>query len=461
MVGRDDATSDMADDVMAIPASRVWSQVAGKLRKQLSTESFQQWFANIVPVAVEDGELHLGVSDDFFADFLSSHYGDLIVGALQEVDGADSYRLTGGFLPAEEEAQVCSAPVSAAIPATPAPRVQNCNKHHTFANFVIGEENRYAYSAARRAAEEPGLFNPLFIHGNSGTGKTHLLQAVAHAVKEGNPQARVRYATCEEILNHYVDSLRTGQHAEFRSSMRDVDLLLVDDVHHLANKTQLQEQFFNAFNTLYNDNKQIILTSDRQPCEITGLEARLVSRFESGVTTEITVPGFETRLAILKMMQQEQIIKIDEAILRFIATNITANVRRLKGALLRLVAVSSVTMRNISMEDAERQLHKLIEEENAARVISIETIQQQVARYFELHVSDLLGDKRPRNIAEPRMIAMYLSRVLTNCSFPEIGQAFGKNHATIMNAMKKVPELCEKNETLRRSVALIERQLKR
>ncbi len=441
-------------------AALAWSRIAAKLRSRLAPVIFQQWFANIVPVDVEEQELHLGVSDDFFADYLTEHYGDMLRQALADIDGIADFRLTGGFGLPEDEPPVLQAAPEAPAAARREGQGPGRNRH-SFANFVIGEENRYAYSAARKTAEEPGIYNPLFIYGSSGTGKTHLLLAVAHEIQEGNPGAKVKYATCEEILNSYVDSLRNDRQSEFRASLREADVLLVDDVHHLGSKNALQEEFFNTFNTLYARNRQIILTSDRQPCEVKGLEARLVSRFESGVTTEITAPGFETRLAILKQQQQQQLPKLDEQILVFIATNITANVRRLKGALLRLVAYASGLGCKITMEIAEKVLAKLIEEENAAKMVSVETIQQQVARHFELHVSDLLSDKRPRNIAEPRMVAMYLSRKLTNCSFPEIGAAFGKNHATIMNAMKKVPEICERNEQMRRSVALIERQLKR
>ena len=331
---------------------------------------------------------------------------------------------------------------------------------HTFANFVVGEENRYAYAAANTAANTPGVYNPLYIYGGTGIGKTHLLQAVANQVLKKNSRAVVKYVTCEEFLNNYVDSLRSKRHSEFRSSVRKVDVILVDDVHMLANKTQLQEEFFNTFNSLYNENKQIILTSDKQPCEIVGLEDRLVSRFESGVTTEISAPGFETRLAILRMMQEDHLIKIEEEVLVFLANRISSSVRRLKGALLRLVAfASAMSNRKISLEDAESLLHKVIEEESASKIISIYSIQKAVADHFDIRVNDILSEKRPRNIAEPRMVAMYLCRKMTNHSFPEIGAAFGKNHATIMNANKKIPELCLKNENMKRSISLIQRQL--
>jgi chromosomal replication initiator protein len=443
----------------------IWQEAAGRLQKQLHVTTYQQWFQNIVPVRLDGSKLVLGVSDEFFADWLKNNFGDILFEALSDVDGANyEYDFETGHSPEPQavakEEKATSKKKQTTAPEAKAVKPKNCLSRHTFENFVVGEENRYAYAAARTAAENPAFYNPLYIYGGTGIGKTHLLQAVAHHVLLDNPDARIKYTTCEEFLNNYVDSLRMKNHAEFRSSVRNVDVLLVDDVHQLANKTQLQEEFFNTFNTLYNQNKQIILTSDKQPCEIQGLEERLVSRFESGVTTEINPPGFETRLAILKMMQEEHLVKVDEEVLFFIASHISSSVRRLKGALLRLVAFASAMSEDkIDVERAEMLLHKLLEEENASKVISIEAIQRAVAEHFEIRVNDILSSKRPKNIAEPRMVAMFLCRKLTGFSFPEIGSAFGKNHATVMNAMKKVPDICKKNENMRRSVSLLERQL--
>lgn len=467
--GEEALLSCSADDMdSAAAAAHIWSKVADRLREILSETAYNQYIAVIVPVSMDEDELHLGVADDFFAEFVSGTYGALIGEQLMAETGMSNFKITGGFSMPEE-------PIPLPVAETPGKSGEEDQKRETavpkrlpgllakysFDNFVVGDENMYAYSAARAVTEQPGIHNPLFIYGASGTGKTHLVVAAAHALQAEHPEMTIRYSSCEDVLNHYVESLRNQNGAEFRSYMRDVDVLIIDDIHQLAGKTQLQEQFFNTFNVLYSCNKQIILTCDRQPSEVQGLEPRLVSRFESGLTTEITAPGVETRLAILEALQDEQSISISPAVLTFIATNITANVRRLKGALFRLVAYASMMHCTIDMKKAEEILHKLIEEDRVARVVSMENIIQEVARHFELHVSELLGDRRLRNIAEPRMIAMYLARKLTNHSFPEIGAAFGKNHATIMNAMKKVPELCNANEDMRRSVELIERQLKK
>lgn len=439
----------------------IWQVAADRLQQQIHSTTYEQWFQNIVPLALNEQALVLGVSDDFFADWLKDNFDDILTDSLKDINGADySYSFQSGHVP-EKTHEAPKPKAKTKTRTNKKVKPGNCLSRHTFDNFVVGEENRYAYAAALTAAESSGLYNPLYIYGGTGTGKTHLLQAVAHHALEHDPGTRVRYITCEEFLNNYVDSLRNKKHCEFRTFVRNIDILLVDDVHMLGNKTQLQEEFFNTFNSLYNQNKQIILTSDKQPSEIKGLEARLVSRFESGVTTEISLPGFETRLAILRMMQEEHLVKLNDEVLQFIATNIHSSVRRLQGALFRLVAfASAMAVNNIGVEQAEHLLRKLLEEETAAQVVSIESIQRSVAEHFEIHVKDILGGKRPKNIAQPRMVAMYLCRKLTGFSYPEIGNAFDRNHATIMNAWKKVPELCRKDESLRRSVSLLERKFK-
>lgn len=449
----------------------IWLKACVFLKQRLSIDSFQQWFHCIVPVSVTDSEIILGVSDDFFADWLSEHYGDILADAVKSA--ADSVLKvkfeTGYYLDETEQealdeqakqAEKISEEKQTELLNVPFLSPQNCRSEYTFGNFVVGEENRYAHAAAATAAKSPGVYNPLYIHGSSGIGKTHLIQAVAHEVLRKNPKANVRYMTCESFLNQYVDSLKMNKHSEFRNFIRNVDVLLVDDVHQLANKIQLQEEFFNTFNSLYNHNKQIILTSDKQPCEIQGLEDRLVSRFASGVTTEITKPSFETRLAILKMKQEKHLIKLEDSVLHFIAGRITSSVRMLVGALIRLVAFSSAMSNcKITIDIAESLLNREIEKETVGRKISIDLIQRKVAEFYDIRLNDILSKKRPKNIAEPRMIAMYLSRKMTEHSLPEIGAAFGKNHATVIHAIGKVEEDLAKDEATRRNLASLQRQL--
>ena len=458
-------------------AAELWNIAAARLQKgKVHKNVYEQWFVNMVPLRLEGSCLIIGVADDFVMEWVGN-YQQEITEALANIAGHDySFRFEPGHVKEAIE-EVKAQPGQAREEKTPAPEPMRCevrevrtprplsfNSNYSCENFVVGEENRYAYTAARRAAERPGLFNPLYIYGNTGIGKTHLLHAIARETQQNNPHMVVRYVTCEEILNSFVASLQSHQYGEFRSQLRDVDMLLVDDIHVLGRKGELQEQFFNAFNALYSENKQIVLTSDKRPSEIAGLEARLISRFEQGVTTEIYAPGLEIRIAILRGMQQEFTMRFEDDILEFIASRISSNVRRLRGALMQLftrVSLDSPDMsRPVTVERVESILHSVFEEEFSSQQITLDEIQKKVAEYFNLRINDLLSNKRPKSIAEPRMVAMYLARKLTDNSFPQIGSAFGRNHATIMNAWNKIPELCSKDEELRRAVAVLERQLK-
>ena len=454
-------------------AAELWKIAAERLHALVPENIYEQWFSSMQPLRLEGACLVLGVADDFFAEWVENSYSTQIADALSGIAGHDyEHKFEAGYFPQQPEekpeavAEIAAETVPETLPefsedSFARPGSTRVNSNYTFANFVVGEENRYAFTAARRAAEKPGLFNPLYIYGNTGIGKTHLLHAVAHETQKNNPQMVVRYATCEEILNSFVESLNNHKFGAFRSQLREVDMLLVDDVHVLGNKEGLQEQFFNAFNALYSEGKQIILTSDKRPSEIAGLEARLVSRFEQGLTTEIYAPGLEVRIAILRGMQQDFMMRFDDEILEFIASRISSNVRRLRGALMQLLTrVSLDPDMPVTLERVEYILHSVFEEEFTSQQITVDEIQKKVAEYFNLRISDLLSNKRPKSIAEPRMVAMYLARKLTTSSFPQIGSAFGRNHATIMNAWVKIPELCSKDEELRRAVAVLERQLK-
>jgi chromosomal replication initiator protein len=438
--------------------------------KDISLSTYEQWFRSVVPVSIKGSDIVLGVSDDFFAEWMQENYRDIIVEALEQATSREfSVSFISGYLTEQEsinytddgdELDLFDESFYEEDLASKDIFAPNCDDNHTFNSFVVGEGNRFAFNAALVGADSPGTYNPLFIYGGTGLGKTHLLQAIANQYIKNHPKAVVEYIQCEELVNLYIDSLRMKRHYEFRNRFRSADILLVDDIHFLAKGTQIQEEFFNTFNTLYNQNKQIVLSSDKQPCEINGLESRLVSRFEFGVTTEIIIPSVETRLAILKKKQETQLKKIDEEVLYFIASRITSNIRFLEGALLRLVAYSSLTNSNITVAIAEQLLGNLLEEEAANRKISIENIQRRVAEFYDIGVHDILGRKRPKNIAEPRMIAMYLSRKLTGHSFPEIAQAFGgKNHATVISAVKRVDLLCNKDENIKRDVGTLKRKL--
>lgn len=453
-----------------LSASSVWTIAAGRLQSK-SLQCYRQWFAQVTPLRLEEESvLVLGVPDDFYGEWLVENYSDLLGDVLADIDGMDfsclfeSGHLPAAAIPAPAAKKTAAPAVVATVPDdNPNKRVSLIK--HSFDNFIVSEENRLAYMSVRAAVESPGLYNPLYLYGASGVGKTHLLQAAALAAQTMEAPLRVRYTSCSELLDSFYDLLAQKRSlGEFRSSLRDIDLLLVDDVHMLANKPQIQEEFFNLFNTLSHQQKQIILTSDKQPCEIKGLEARLVTRFESGVTAEIGVPEVEGRLAILRMMREDTLIKVKlgDPILEFLAQQISSSVRRLKGAFMRLASYASMRGNTpLTIEQAETLLAVQLSQESASKSISIDTIQRQVAAQFGISVADILGSKRPKNIAEPRMAAMYLCRRLTSHSLPEIGAAFGKTHATIINAVAKIPELCDRDDSFRRTVQKIEQQLKR
>ena len=465
-------------------AAELWEKACAVIKNKIPQDTYTQWFESVVPVRMNDGSLILGVCDEMFASWFENSYSDIIAEGLAAAAGRPvKFGIEAGHLkePLHVEDECTeSIPAIAPVPETPSIPVSapNCQAAFTFRNFVVGEENRYAYSAAMTAATTPGVFNPLYIYGSTGMGKTHLIQAVANHVIANNPKAVVRYVTCEQFLNSYLDSLHNKSvfhsHFEFRNYFREVDVLLIDDVHQLGGKEQLQEEFFNTFNTLHNAGKQIILTSDKQPSDIPGLEARLVTRFQSGVTTQITAPTYETRLSILQHEQTEQLklappapepepVEADPLSAASLINLQDPNmIRTLKGALMRLVAYASMTKSpSVPMAVAEDLLADLLDKEAESRKVTIDGIQKTVAEHFGLRVNDLTGSKRPKNIAEPRMIAMYLSREMTDHSLVEIGSAFGgRNHATVLHALSQVEKMTKASEDTRRVISNLQRKIR-
>ena len=456
---------------LKIKAEQVWSIASRRLIERHS-ELYSRWFSKLVPLrcsSSEQGEtIVLGVNDDFFGQLISEDYNEQMAEALRDIDGVDYlYEWEAGHVPPSEPEQ--EVPVQ---PTAPPKAVEYSRPHlrpgsgreFTFQNFIVGDENRHAFAAAKAVSEMPGeIYNPLFIYGPSGVGKTHLMNAISAAIQENNPKLRIRNMTCDELLTDFYNLLTQHQSlADFRSNLRDVDVLLVDDIHNLAQKKQIQEEFFNVFNTLYKRNAQIVLTSDRQPCELSGIEQRLTTRIESEMVSELNMPGFEARMAILRMWRNDILSAspLPDKFLEFVATNITSSVRRLKSAFFRLATYASLSgSSELTIQRAEELLRAQIAQES--KEASVESIQHQVSKYFGVSIADILGSRRTNNIVIPRLIAMYLCRELTMKSTNEIGAAFGRNHATILSAEKRVVELCEKDENIRRSVNQLRHEIKK
>ncbi len=462
-------------DPVMTNAAEIWEEASRRLNFR-NAPLFQQWFSRICAVGVSGDCLTLGVPDEFFGSIVNEQYDDLIVESLRGVGGHDyRYEFTVCELP-DAPAEPVSVPSKAAPAATSAtssaePAASRrphwnapAGSEFTFDNFVVSETNRHAFATAKAVAEEPGFcYNPLFIYGSSGVGKTHLLKAIARQITQDRPGAMIRSTTCDELVTGFYDLLLQKQSlASFRSRLRDVDVLLVDDIHGLANKRQLQDEFFNIFNALYNQNKQIVFTSDRQPCEIQDIDKRLTTRFESGMVVEVCMPEYEARLVMLRRWRDELLTdtRLKDEFLDFLASHIASSVRRLKGAFLRLASYLSMSGNSdLTIADAEALLQKQLNDELASREISLEAIQREVAAQFGISTVELLGKQRPRRIAEPRMVAMYLSRELTRFSSNEIGEAFGRTHSAVLYAEQQVPDLCRTSASLNRTVSIIRQKL--
>lgn len=458
----------------------VWTTTCEQLRTVLGENIYDRWIAGIVPVSMDSHILTLGVSSETFSDWLKNHYHDLIRDIFENTTGQG---ITSILFESGHEAEPKPVPDTAPKHTrqkaeTTAPRNSTeavtpphtkrpgtgktitFNRHFSFDTFVVGENNKFAYAASTAVAEAPGQsYNPLFIHGSTGLGKTHLQQAVAQSVLQREPNIKVEYLTSEEFANKFIDALRDRELPKFRQRFRNVELLLIDDVQFFADKEQLQQEFFHTFNALYNNHKQIILTSDRPPHEINGLEKRLVSRFEWGLTTEIMVPDIETRIAILRKKQEEHTIRIDDDVLFFVANRIRSNVRRLEGALIRLVSYASLSGEEITREVAANQLQSILEEESSS-ALTVQDIQRAVAEHYDIRLADMTSQRRPQNIAEPRQIAMYLARTLTPCSLPQIAENFNRNHATVHHAVKCVTKKMNGSESFKNSITRLEKAIK-
>ena len=418
----------------------IWGQALKIIKKQLNTPTYKAWFENTSPVQIEAEELIISAPNPFTKEWLETRYSSLIADALFQVLGEEIQIK----VVADEAEQLSIEPENTRHKKGEMKSQPTAlNPRYTFESFVIGGSNRFAHAAALAVAEVPSkAYNPLFIYGGVGLGKTHLLQAIGHYVINHHPGLKVRYVSCEKFLNDFVASIRDKDKISgFQKRYRDNDILLVDDIQFLENKEGTQEEFFHTFNTLHEANKQIVLSSDRPPKDIATLEDRLRSRFEGGLITDIQSPDLETRIAILHKKAQIEKLSVSNDVLEFIASKIQSNIRELEGALIRIIAFSSLTKAPVNITMAKDVL-KDIFPNHASRPISVQTIQAEVCRYFNISKSQLVGNKRSQSVVYPRQIAMYLARELTDLSLPKIGEEFGgRDHTTVMYANTKVSKM--------------------
>jgi chromosomal replication initiator protein len=445
-------------------ASQTWDTISQRLRESLNASTFANWFGAATPVEQDADRLVLAVPNEFTKTWIEGHFGSLLNAAAAEHDLVLELRVavSEAVAAARAEAAAESAEEPAGGDAAP-PGLRGLNPRYTFDLFVIGPSNRFAHAAALAVAESPAqAYNPLFIYGSTGLGKTHLLQAVGQYVAQQHRAMSVRYVTTETVLNEFVDALRDKNTAGFKMRYRTYDVLLVDDIQFIEGKDTLQEEFFHTFNSLYEAGKQIIISSDRQPRELATLEARLKSRFEWGLITDIQPPDLETRIAILrKKVATDRIDVADNDVLTFIADRVTSNIRELEGALTRVIAYASLTGRPITASVADEVLKDLFPG-GSGRAITIEQVQAAVCEWFGVSQADLRGDKRPQSIAYPRHIAMYLCRELTDQSLPKIGAKFGgRDHSTVMHGVPRIGDLIREDRDVFNVVQELTARIKR
>jgi chromosomal replication initiator protein len=439
--------------------AKIWQDTLLIIKGQLNAQTFKTWFSNTEPVSLSEEKIIIAAPNDFAREWLESRYVSLINGSLFEVIGA--------------ELQVDFVTRSNPSPAPrPAPREtsesfsfqrSSLNRKYSFDSFVIGSSNRFAHAAALAVAEKPSrAYNPLFIYGGVGLGKTHLLQAIGHYVLNHHRHLRIKYVSSEKFTNDFINSIRDKEKiVGFQKKYRDNAVLLVDDIQFLENKEATQEEFFHTFNTLHEANKQIIISSDRPPKDIATLEARLRTRFESGLIVDIQPPDLETRIAILRKRVKSESLEVPNEVLELVASKIQSNIRELEGALIRIVAFSSLTSNQISTDLAENVLRDVFPTTHN-RVVSIGHIQAEVCRYYRLTKAELVGSKRSQAIVLPRQVAMYLARELTDASLPKIGVEFGRrDHTTVLHATTKIEKLLNEKIDLYNQIQELTNRIKK
>jgi len=437
---------------MQSKATQLWGEVLSALKKEVTAQSFETWLKPTQAVSLSDDSLTVEVPNKFFKEWLLDHYYDALNEAVGHVCG---HKLRIDFVASKASINpvVDQTLTNLSEKRNFTPKYKPdvyLNPKYTFDSFVVGPSNRFAHAASSAVAESPArAYNPLFVYGGVGLGKTHLMQAVGHFILEKNAKIKLTYTTSERFTNQLINAIQTRTTMRFREKYRSVDVLLIDDIQFIAGKESTQEEFFHTFNTLYDAHKQIVVSSDRPPKEIHRLEERLISRFEWGLITDIQPPDLETRIAILRKKAEREIVKVPDEVMFFIAENIRSNIRELEGSLIRVVAYSLLTNNPISISIAGEVLKDAIKEDAYSKKVTVEKIQKTISENFDVKISDIKKGGRSKIVAFPRHVAMYLSRELTNHSLAEIGELFGgRDHTTVLHAYEKIKKQIEKDSKL-------------
>ncbi len=457
---------------------KIWGSVSVALKKLVSDDVYSRWFESAAFVDINETEAVLAVASDMHQVWIETNYLPEVQTAITQV--SEMPLKVRVIVASEDQGEV--APAASKAPKKSSKKEgaslnfsgaednhlteeqqlgkklksAGLNPQFSFDRFVVGQNNEFAHAACMAVGQaKTSIYNPLFIHGSSGLGKTHLMQAIGQMLMKENPSARVVYLTCEKFINEFIDTVRKGSLERFRKKYRRADILLIDDIQFLGGKERSQEEFFHTFNELLDLQSQVVLTSDRPASEIKNIEPRLISRFESGLTVELQPPGMETRLAILHRKMEDWDVKVHDDILCMLAERIQSNVRRLEGGLVRIATYCSLGTEQITADRAEYLLKDILREEGKKRV-NIDSIQKAVTDQYDLRLADMTSKRRPTNIAFPRQIAMYLSRKLTPCSLVEIGDAFGgRDHGTVIYACRKVEDMMKKQSDVRDDVDVL------
>jgi chromosomal replication initiator protein len=448
--------------------TQLWQRLSTTLKSQVSADSFKRWFSEVELVEASDKSLTFRVPNNIYQFWIESNYmaalQNAIITALGGPRGIKFSSPSGvaAQMPVEDIVTLKEISSESQGDAKAAATVVGLNPRNTFESFVVGPNNEIAHAASLAVAQTPArTYNPLFIYGGVGLGKTHLMQAIGQYVWAKKKNTKVMYLSSELFINEFIDAIQHSNLVKFRKRYRQADLLLIDDIQFLGGKERSQEEFFHTFNTLFDGHKQIVLSSDRPASEIANLEHRLVSRFEWGLTAELQPPDIETRMAILRKKARTLQIKLRDEVFEFIANRIRSNVRRLEGALMRVASFASLSGKELTQEVVEHLLKDILQEEGR-HSITIEQIQRRVAEHFDVRVADMTSKRRPASIAFPRQVAMYLARELTKASLNEIGEAFGgRDHGTVLHACKLVKRRMGEQDNIRQTISFIDSSLQR